>query len=474
MFKDGFTFYIYNLLIKNKNQMEEYNSNMGKLINLNETESQTLLDEIFSNEIIVFEDVQGSKIWVNWNGKDFSIKPKSISNQEINLVDLAMQNYYNPAIDYLNSLDIRVKSLLNKKWWFCFEYFPDNQPANIEYQRTPKNNLVLSAIYKNGKYDFFIDEIDEYARLFNVDMLPIMFQGILSERMIEAIKYFLNTSEDDLEYVFGEKSFAFFFYKILNPASENSFLMQDDFQQNIEKLIIRSKIKDVSFELLNPLYKRVSDSNSTDFVEIYTLILVNFLNFCQSIDLKDIKLKGEKKDDIYIYLMCRLFNFYIGELKQDLLDFEFIVPEFFDKEKFKINTELIENKLTKEYIGESPKLEYIFKVILGSFNKKRKKPIGVFTENTVKLLNLFIDDVSKYIDNHLNKIHELELTRSGLLDFGDFFDIQYDTDADGEVYPDVYDEFSKGGVNDKKKKGKGGKGVALPQELEEEPKAPIK
>ena len=35
-------------------------------------------------------------------------------------------------------------------------------------------------------------------------------------------------------------------------------------------------------------------------------------------------------------------------------------------------------------------LEYIFKIILGSFNKKRKKPIGIFTENTVKLFNLFI------------------------------------------------------------------------------------
>ena len=80
-------------------------------------------------------------------------------------------------------------------------------------------------------------------------------------------------------------------------------------QSNIEKLIIRSKIKDVSFELLNPLYKRVSDSNSTDFVEIYTLILVNFLNFCQSIDMKDIKLKGNKKDEMYIYFICKLFNF---------------------------------------------------------------------------------------------------------------------------------------------------------------------
>jgi hypothetical protein len=453
--------------------MKDYN-NMGKLINLNETESQTLLDDIFANEIVVFEDVQGSKIWVNWNGNEFSIKPKSISNQEINLVDLAMQNYYNPAIGYLNSLDARVKSLLNKKWWFCFEYFPDNQPANIEYERTPKNNLVLSSIYKSGKYEFVIDEISEYARLFEVDMLPIIFQGVLSERMIEAIKYFLNTSEEDLEYVFGEKSFAFFFYKILNPSSENSFLMEDDFQSNIEKLIIRSKPKDVSFELLNPLYKRVSDSNSTDFVEIYTLILVNFLNFCQSIDLKDIKVKGERKDDAYIYLMCRLFNFYIGELKQDLLDFDFVVPEFFDKEKFKINKELIENKMTKEYISESPKLEYIFKAILGSFSKKRKKAIGIFTENTVKLFNLFVDDITKHIDNHLNKIHELELTRSGLLDFDDFFTIKYDVDGADEVYPDVYDEFTKGAATDKKKKDKGGKGLAIPEGQAEEPKAPLK
>jgi len=431
---------------------------MGKLINLNDSESKELLDQIFADEIIVFEDVQGSKIWVNWDGNRFAIKPKSLASEEINMIDLAMQNYYNPAVVYLNSLDHRVKSLLNKKWWFCFEYFPDEQPANIEYSRTPKNGLVLSAIFKKGKYTFEIDEMEEYSRLFDTEMLPVVFQGKLSERMIEAIKYFLNTGEEDLDYVFGEKSFAFFFYKILNPSSEGSFLMEDDFQKNLEKLIIRSKSKDVSFELLNPLYSRVSDSNQTDFVEIYTLILVNFMNFCQSIDLNDIKIKGERKDEAYIYLICRLFNFYVGELKQDLIDFDFVVPEFFDKEKFKINTELIENKMTKEYIAENPKLEYIFKVILGSFNKKRKKPIGIFTESTVVLFNLFVDDISNYIDSHLNKMHELELTRAGLLDFGDFFEIQYDTDAEGDVYPDVYTEFEKG-AGESKKKGKGGKTV---------------
>ena len=445
---------------------------MSKLVTLNGSNDQELLSSIFDNEIVVFEDIQGSKIWVNWDGKEFAIKPKSIGSESINLIDLAMQNYYNPAIKFFESLDIRVKSLLNRKWWFCFEYFPDNQPANIEYSRVPKNNLVLTALNKSGKYDFSIEELDEYARLFDVDMLPIVFQGKLNERMIEAIKYFINTSEDDLEYIFGEKSFAFFFYKILNPSSQNSFLMdEEDYQNNLEKLIVRTMKGDLSFEILNPLYKRISDNNSTEFVEIYTLILVNFLNFCQSFNLDEVKLKGSKRDEIYIYLISKLFNVYISEVKQDLLDFDFTVPEFFDKEKFKINTELISNKLTKEYIKESDKLEYIFKVILGSFSKKRKKPIGIFTDNTVILFNVFVTDINNYIEKYMNKIHEVELTRAGLLDFGDFFEIQYDSDGEGEVYPDVYSEFEKGADVEKKKKGKGGK---LPVSGGEEGKEPTK
>jgi hypothetical protein len=430
---------------------------MSNLKTINDLENGNLLNSMFSGEITIFEDIQGSKIWVNWDGQDFIIKPKSINNDSINLIDLAMQNYYNSAIDYLNSLDIRVKSLLNRKWWYCFEYFPDNQPANIEYQKLPKNGLVLTSIYKNGKYVFNIDEIDEYSRLLNVDMIPVIFHGRLTERMIEAIKYFLNTSEEDLEYVFGDKSFSFFFYKILNPLSENSFLMEDEFQENLEKLIVRVEDGDISFQLLNPLYKRMSDDNSTDYVEIYSLILVNFLNYCQSINFEEIKLKGDKKDEIYIQLICKIYNFYLDEVKDDLLNFDFIIPDFFDKEKFKINKELIPNKLTKEYLEQDSKLEYIFKIILGSFNKKRKKPIGIFTENTVKLFNLFVDEINKLIDTHLNKIHEIELTRAGLLDFNEFWEIEYDTDGDGVVYPDVFDEIQKGSDDKKKKKKDGGK-----------------
>ena len=432
----------------------DYNSNMGKILTLNGVESENILNDIFDNDIVVYEDIQGSKIWINWNGKEFTIKPKSISNDPINMIDLAMQNYYNPAINYFNTFDIRIKGLMPKNWSFCFEYFPDETPANIQYEKLPKHGLVLTEINKGGKYGSQTDELQEYARLFDVDSLPIIFEGKLSDTMKEAIKYFINTSEKDLEYVFGEQSFAFFFYKILNPNSDSSFLMNDKFQDNLEKIVIRVKEKDVSFEILNPLYTRISSENSTEFTDVYTLILLNFLTFCQSVNLEDIKLKGERRDLLYIYLICKLFNIYVADVREDLEAFEFIIPQFFDKEKFKINRELIGNKLTREIIDESDKLEYIFKCILGSLNKKRKKPIGVFTDNTVILFNNFVDRINTLLDNHLKKMREVQVTQAGLVDFGQFFEIQYDTDGAGEVYPDVYDEIEKS--KEEKKKGKEG------------------
>ena len=337
---------------------------MSKLIRLNNIEDDQILNELFDSELVIYEDIQASKIYVNWDGKEFIIKPKSLSADAINMIDLAMQNYYNHAVNYFNSLDSRIKGLLNKNWWFCFEYFVDESPANIQYNRVPKNHLVLTSIVKGNKFTYTIDEIEEYSRLFDVDSTPVIYKGKLNQESVEAIKYFLNTSESDLEYVFGDRSFLFFFYKILNPQITNSFLMDDDFQKNAEKLIIRVNNKELSFELLNPLYKRVSDSNSTEFVEIYSLILVNFLNFCQSVNFESIKLKGGRKDEAYIYLICKLYNIYVSEVKDDLLNFDFVVPEFFDKNKFRINTNLIDNKLTKQYLEESNKLEYIFKVIL--------------------------------------------------------------------------------------------------------------
>jgi hypothetical protein len=68
------------------------------------------------------------------------------------------------------------------------------------------------------------------------------------------------------------------------------------------------------------------------------------------------------------------------------------------------------------------------------------------------IFNKFVDLLNKKIDEYFNKKSEIELTRSGLVDFGEFFDIKYDKDSEGNVYPDVYTEIEKSGQSDKDKK----------------------
>ena len=263
---------------------------MTQIIKLN-NQPDNLVETLQNKELLVYEDIQGAQIFVRWNGSKFVIRPKSITTPELNFVDLAIQQFYNQCFFYLHSLPDYVTNLLSTNWWFCFEYFPDHQPAHIEYKKLPLNNLILTCIVKGTKYKYNYSEIVEYAKMFNVDPLPVIFRGKLNEKQLEIINLFLHTSEQDLEFVFGENNFAYFFYKILNPNLENSFLM-DDFNDNLEKIIIRINGNDeFSFEILNPGYEKMNLDNKTEYLETYSLILLNFLEFLQLVDLQKLKLK---------------------------------------------------------------------------------------------------------------------------------------------------------------------------------------
>lgn len=427
---------------------------MSKLIKINSDTDKSFLNMLFDNDIIVYEDVQGSKIWVNFNTYIFTIKQKSLSNDPINLADIAMQKFYSYAIEFFNTLEKRILLLLNKNWWFCFEYFPDEQPANIRYDFLPKNHLVLTAINKNGKYQYNVAELNEYARLFDVDVLPVIFNGRLDNDRITTIKNYLRTSPKDLEFIFDEQSFAFFFYKLLDPKKTSSFLMKDTFQKNIEKLIIQIDGSKYTFELLNPMYSRINDTMmDTDYTNEYTRILLDFLNFCQTIDMNNIKLKGVSEGEVYLNLICDLFNIYVDDMKNTLLEYDFNVPTFFNKDKFRVNKDVISNKKTIGYISEHTKIEYIFKLLLCSFSKEKKKIIGVFTDDTLQFFNNFVKEIDDRIEMFLYKTKELNKNKKDLITFDDFNILDYDTDVNGNIYPKIYNDI-KAYQPEKKKKMK--------------------
>ena len=195
----------------------------------------------------------------------------------------------------------------------------------------------------------------------------------------------------------------------------------------------------------------------TEYLENYTLILLNFLEYLQLKNYKDIKLENITKDELYIELICKIFNEYILNIQKDIEEWNISIPDFFKEDKFRINIDLIKNDKTKELIKSNSKIEYIFKNILGAFNKTKSKPIGILNKKTIEHFNNEVETISQHIDRVLKINREYYLQKHDLLDFKDYFKINYSTDAAGEIYPDVFDteidDF--GEEKDKKKKKKG-------------------
>lgn len=416
------------------------------MINLNENPKvEDFITSLENKELVIFEDIEGSKLYVRYDGDRFIIKPRSFKNDELNFVDLSIQKYYNDAYIFFHTLPTYITNILNRTWWFCFEYLADENSPHINYNRIPNNHLILTSIVKNGKHKFNYEEIIEYSNLFGVDPLPLIFKGKLSSKQLEVIRLFLKTSKEDLKFIFGEDNFAKFFYNILNPNIEHSFLMNDnEFNDNTEKIIIRIEGDDrYTFEILNPLFQRNVDDNLTEHSQVFSLIIVNFLEYLQLINIEKYKPKGLTDNDMYVNLICTLFNDYMVNMKEDVEKWDIIIPQFIKNDKFKINVNLIRNKDTRDLIKSSDKIEYVFKIILGSFNKKRKKPVGVMTENTVNLFNKMVERIQKHIELQLNINKDYRFKQIDLMNFNDYFNLKFDADGSNEIYPDISIQFEK-------------------------------
>jgi hypothetical protein len=77
---------------------------------------------------------------------------------------------------------------------------------------------------------------------------------------------------------------------------------------------------------------------------------------------------------------------------------------------------------------------------------------------TIVLFNNFVDKINAALDKHLKFLREVDINDDRLLNFADYFKVNYNTDAAGTVYPDIYTEIeAEEGESKKKKKGFPGK-----------------
>lgn len=423
------------------------------IVRSNDIEPNEFINLISNEEIIVYEDVQASKIWVNYKNGEWLIRPKNVNNEPINLIDLAVQKFYKDAYAYLLSLPVEVTNILKSNIYLCFEYFPDEQPANIKYSRIPKNNLILTTICRNKKhYTTDVNKLKTYAKLFDVEILPMIYKGKLDNNQLKQINHFLHTDKNDLDLFFNEKDFSEFFYNLLNPNIKNSYL-HDGFNNNLQKIIIRfiKSDKEYTCEILNPLYQKMNLKTNSEYSDVYSVLIFNFLQFILTINLDDIEISGKNREIIYINLMSKLYNVYLQKYKKDIIDFKFSTPAFFNSDKFKINTNFVSNETTKNYINSNNKLEYLFKIVLSTFQKIQKKEIGIIKEDTLKHLNNVIKKIHIKIEQQFNYNFKIDRFSKQLQNLDDYKNIEWEEDRKGYVYPEI-DTILRNYKTDNKKK----------------------
>ena len=107
---------------------------------------------------------------------------------------------------------------------------------------------------------------------------------------------------------------------------------------------------------------------------------------------------------MYIDIISKLFNIYYYKFGNRSIEWDFQIPKFYKKEQFKLNIDLVKDNICRKILESSDKNQYVFKVILNSFYKDLKRPIGSIDESMLVLFNQTVKEISKYIDNILNVI----------------------------------------------------------------------
>jgi cytidyltransferase-like protein len=411
------------------------------------------IQSLFDKFVTVNEKMDGSFFAIEKNPSTKKLEFfKRNSDMPISVIDRTIMKLYEKPIHYFEGLDQSVIDAVPSKWRFGMEYFANEHPQEIAYDRLPKNGLVLSYIHvKNaaGKLVRTIQdksELDKWAELLQIDKSPIIFQGHLSDDQKIKILDFLDTPFEKLVDKFKTDSFVKYVISILNPKLRKSAL-NDDLRKSIEGIVFRFGDDDdkevVLAKMVDPVFEQVAKNKAAVKVDdesndIFQLTVIDAMNFIESLPFKKFPPKGKTVETRYINFICQMFNEFIAKYGDKYKDLKFNEPAYMKKKNFDLNLDFITNDRTIELVNENESFKKLFKIFLASFRKKKKKPNGIFTIELIKQFNGTVDKVQNHLSIGLNESEEVMPT------FGEFRMLKggyLENEAETEEVDNEVDDF---------------------------------
>ncbi len=371
----------------------------------NETNRETFID-MLKNRVLVTEKVAAPTFLVKRNLDGFEYF-KSSNSDKLNLVDRTIISLYEIAINYMQSLPNSVKGQMPIDWRFGFEYLPEVKVSKIKYGKTPKNNLILTHIQQVGEGNKIKKTINDpvilnkWAKILDVQQPSILFDGYLSQlqrdELLELLAMGDRQFSESFDYLPETKDKTSFTAKIVKLFNPNAFetALNADIEEEFDGLVVNfidgNSIK--SFKLEDFIRKNGIDTSSS---HMYQIAVTDFLEFITQFNIDEIQLEDERADYRYLEIMSIIFNEYVDKHSSKYIGVNFESAEFSSADSFKLNLKYITDEKTLKYVSNDILAE-LYKMILGSFRKKRTKTSDLIDEDTMKRMNEIIEKINEKI-----------------------------------------------------------------------------
>lgn len=377
---------------------------LNHLKDIYEKKGKEFLEALLNKEVIVNEKMDGAFFGAQRNCEN-SEEPFEFfkRNTKLTGVDRVLSSYYNPALKHFDAMSTETIAKLPCNYHFGMEYFSSPTAQSIQYDRLPKNHLILSYIHKldtAGEPTETIQdkaELDKWADALDIERPPIIFQGKLTDDQKERILDFVYTPLDELVGKFKTASFTKYIINVLNPELKTSFL-RDTADKDIEGIVFRfyePNGEDSVFlaKLVDPVFQarakekaqeRVQTPKTDDYIWIMTADLMNFIETYSQADLDAIKPTGNTFEKRYIQIINAIYKDFVQEHGSKYRGLEITTPEFLNKPEFDVNRELINDDIVIKLIDSDKTLKELYRVFLNTFRKKNIRVSSTFFNKTMK------------------------------------------------------------------------------------------
>jgi hypothetical protein len=400
---------------------------MAEILSLREIfrkEGMQFVKKLFDEFVVISEKLNATRFCFEKTKDGIEFYKK---DGKITAIDRTMAALYEHPIKYIETLPEDVLEKLPQGFRYGFRYFHNEKPANIVYDKLPMNGLVLTDIRSaKGKIIDDVSILNGISDLLRVEKPPIIWYGNLDGVQKTRLLEYLRTPEDKLIAKFKTDSFTKYIISILNPEIKATAL-RDGIEKPIDSIIFKFITEEdkevIHAKVIDPVITQINRTNDVEREpqDLYGIILSDVAEYIKVTGLQKYSLSDGSNDERFLELICQIYVAYMKKNSYKYEGIEIDPLSFASVPEFDLNTGFIKDQETRDLVKKSTITKHIFKIMMSSFSKLKKKPSGTVTQ-------ILIDDILELSKKIKNKVESTpEVKESSFPTFEDYMTTKFES-----------------------------------------------